>query len=120
MILFAAKDLDRHYLLSGDTDGIIIIWELFTVNNNVKTPSLSFWAAFLNSLCIISEIITMCPVWFKQQWRHVRQLPQSHKKGVTCITAYMVSETDALLLQMELWTSGKFLFRLSLVVNTWF
>ncbi|KAL0649333.1 hypothetical protein Bca4012_092024 [Brassica carinata] len=66
---FKAKDLDRHYLLSGDTDGIIIIWELFTVNNN---------------------------------WRHVRQLPQSHKKGVTCITAYMVSETDALLLQMEL------------------
>ncbi|CDY16507.1 BnaA08g02600D [Brassica napus] len=33
---FKAKDLDRHYLLSGDTDGIIIIWELSTVNNNVK------------------------------------------------------------------------------------
>ncbi|KAF8084367.1 hypothetical protein N665_0720s0002 [Sinapis alba] len=60
---YKAKHLDRHYLLSGDTDGIIILWELSTLNNN---------------------------------WRHVLQLPQSHKKGVTCITAYMVSETDAM------------------------
>ncbi|KAJ4881887.1 Elongator complex protein 2 [Raphanus sativus] len=60
---FKAKHLDRHYLLSGDTDGIIILWELSTVNNN---------------------------------WRHVLQLPRYHKKGVTCITAYIVSETDAM------------------------
>ncbi|KFK36003.1 hypothetical protein AALP_AA4G065100 [Arabis alpina] len=60
---FKAKNLDRHYLLSGDTDGIIILWELSTVNNN---------------------------------WRHVLELPRSHKKGVTCINAYMVSETDAM------------------------
>jgi elongator complex protein 2 len=26
----------------------------------------------------------------------VLQLPQSHKKGVTCITGIMVSETDAI------------------------
>ncbi|XP_010479387.1 PREDICTED: elongator complex protein 2 isoform X1 [Camelina sativa] len=62
---FKAKNLDRHYLLSGDSDGIIILWELSTLHNN-------------------------------QQWRHVLQLPLSHKKGVTCITAYMVSETDAM------------------------
>ncbi|CAH8337648.1 unnamed protein product [Eruca vesicaria subsp. sativa] len=60
---FKAKHLDRHYLLSGDTDGVIILWELSTVNNN---------------------------------WRHVLQLPKSYKKGVTCITAFMVSETDAM------------------------
>ncbi|AEE32441.1 elongator protein 2 [Arabidopsis thaliana] len=62
---FKAKKLDRQYLLSGDSDGIIILWELSTLNND-------------------------------QQWRHVLQLPLSHKKGVTCITAYMVSETDAM------------------------
>ncbi|AEE32440.1 elongator protein 2 [Arabidopsis thaliana] len=60
---FKAKKLDRQYLLSGDSDGIIILWELSTLNND---------------------------------WRHVLQLPLSHKKGVTCITAYMVSETDAM------------------------
>ncbi|CAF2054624.1 BnaCnng34390D [Brassica napus] len=60
---FKAKHLDRHYLLSGDTDGVIILWELSTNSNN---------------------------------WRHVLQLPRSHKKGVTCITAFMCSETDAM------------------------
>lgn len=60
---FKAKQLDRHYLLSGDTDGAIILWEL--------------------TLAV-------------KKWRQVLQLPQSHKKGVTCITGIMVSETDAI------------------------
>lgn len=29
------------------------------------------------------------------QWRHVLQVPQPHKKGVTCISGIMISETDA-------------------------
>ncbi|GKU90268.1 hypothetical protein SLEP1_g4277 [Rubroshorea leprosula] len=60
---FRAKHLDRHYLLSGDADGAIILWELSLSEN---------------------------------KWRHVLQLPQSHKKGVTCITGFMVSESDAI------------------------
>ncbi|KAJ4833598.1 Elongator subunit elp2 [Turnera subulata] len=32
----------------------------------------------------------------QNKWRQVLQLPQSHKKGVTCITAILVSETDAI------------------------
>lgn len=30
------------------------------------------------------------------QWRQVLQLPQSHKKGVTCISGIMVSQTEAI------------------------
>lgn len=59
---FKAKHLERHYLLSGDTDGVIILWELSLVD---------------------------------KKWRHVLQLPQSHKKGVTCITGIMVSQSEA-------------------------
>ncbi|KAG4180654.1 hypothetical protein ERO13_A10G178200v2 [Gossypium hirsutum] len=60
---FKAKQLERHYLLSGDADGVIILWELSLADN---------------------------------KWRHVLQLPKSHKKGVTCITGFMVSQTDAI------------------------
>ncbi|XVE92618.1 hypothetical protein REPUB_Repub01dG0113600 [Reevesia pubescens] len=60
---FTAKHLERHYLLSGDADGAIILWELSLSDN---------------------------------KWRHVLQLPQSHKKGVTCITGFMVSQSDAI------------------------
>lgn len=60
---FKAKHLERHYLLSGDVDGAIIIWELSLADN---------------------------------KWRHVSQLPQSHKKGITCITGFMISQSDAL------------------------
>ncbi|KAH9795029.1 elongator complex protein 2 [Citrus sinensis] len=59
---FKAKHLESHYLLSGDTDGVIILWELSLVD---------------------------------KKWRHVLQLPQSHKKGVTCITGIMVSQSEA-------------------------
>lgn len=59
---FKAKHLERHYLLSGDTDGVIILWELSLVD---------------------------------KKWRHVLQLPQPHKKGVTCITGIMVSQSEA-------------------------
>ncbi|KAG2709425.1 hypothetical protein I3760_05G238900 [Carya illinoinensis] len=61
--LFKAKQLERHYLLSGDADGVIILWEL----------------------CLLDR-----------KWRYVLQVPQSHKKGVTCITGIMVSETEAI------------------------
>ncbi|KAL5553066.1 hypothetical protein UlMin_040467 [Ulmus minor] len=59
---FKAKHLERHYLLSGDADGAIILWE-FSLH--------------------------------KGKWRNVLQVPESHKKGVTCITGIMVSETEA-------------------------
>lgn len=60
---FKAKHLERHYLLSGDATGTILLWELS-----------------------IAE----------RKWRHVLQVPQSHKKGITCITGIMVSETEAI------------------------
>ncbi|GLT69201.1 hypothetical protein SLA2020_413700 [Shorea laevis] len=60
---FKAEQLERHYLLSGDADGAIILWELSLLD---------------------------------RKWRHVLQVPQSHKKGVTCITGIMVSQTEAI------------------------
>ncbi|XP_052187549.1 elongator complex protein 2 [Diospyros lotus] len=59
---FKAKHLERHFLLSGDAEGVIILWELSLLD---------------------------------KQWRYVLQVPQSHKKGVTCIAGFMISETDA-------------------------
>ncbi|PNX76030.1 elongator complex protein 2-like, partial [Trifolium pratense] len=61
--LFKAKELELHYLLSGDADGVIILWELSLVDG---------------------------------KWRQVSQVPQSHKKGVTCINGIMVSQTEAM------------------------
>lgn len=60
---FKAKHFERHYLLSGDAEGAIILWELSVLEG---------------------------------KWRHVLQVPESHKKGVTCISAIMVSETEAI------------------------
>ncbi|CAA0839824.1 Elongator complex protein 2 [Striga hermonthica] len=60
---FKATNLERHYLLSGDADGAIFLWEF----------SLS-----------------------AKKWRNVLQVPDKHKKGVTCISAIMLSQTDAL------------------------
>ncbi|OIW12916.1 hypothetical protein TanjilG_15836 [Lupinus angustifolius] len=60
---FKAKQLEQHYLLSGDADGTIILWELTLVDG---------------------------------KWRQVLQLPQSHKKGVTCISGIIVSQTEAI------------------------
>ncbi|KAB1205610.1 Elongator complex protein 2 [Morella rubra] len=60
---FKAKQLERHYLLSGDADGIIILWELSLHDG---------------------------------KWRNVLQVPKSHKKGVTCITGILVSQTEAI------------------------
>ncbi|KAL6188026.1 hypothetical protein ACLB2K_039420 [Fragaria x ananassa] len=59
---FKAKALDRHYLLSGDTGGVIILWE-YTV--------------------------------LEGKWRYVLQIPELHKKGVTCISGILVSDTEA-------------------------
>lgn len=59
---FKAKHLDRHYLLSGDAAGAIILWEYSVLEG---------------------------------KWRNVQQVPQLHKKGVTCITGIMVSQTEA-------------------------
>ncbi|GFS32798.1 elongator protein 2 [Actinidia rufa] len=59
---FKAKELEQHYLLSGDANGAIILWKL-------SIPD--------------------------KKWRYVLQVPQSHKKGVTCITGIMISQTDA-------------------------
>ncbi|KAF6137362.1 hypothetical protein GIB67_036399 [Kingdonia uniflora] len=60
---FLVKELEKHYLLSGDVDGIIILWE-FTLKDG--------------------------------KWRRVLQVPQQHKKGVTCISGIMVSQTAAI------------------------
>ncbi|XP_027363697.1 elongator complex protein 2 [Abrus precatorius] len=61
--LFKAKHLEQHYLLSGDADGAIILWELSLIDG---------------------------------KWRQVLQVPQLHKKGVTCINGIMVSQTEAM------------------------
>ncbi|KAF7808839.1 elongator complex protein 2 [Senna tora] len=60
---FKAKQFEQHYLLSGDADGAIILWELSLTDG---------------------------------KWRHVLQVPQSHKKGVTCINGIMVSQTEVM------------------------
>ncbi|KAG8382847.1 hypothetical protein BUALT_Bualt05G0121000 [Buddleja alternifolia] len=60
---FKAKHLERHYLLSGDADGIIFLWEFSLAD---------------------------------KKWKNVLQVPETHKKGVTCISAIMVSHTDAI------------------------
>ncbi|GMY18455.1 elongator complex protein 2 isoform X2 [Fagus crenata] len=60
---FKAKQLERHFLLSGDADGAIILWEFSILEG---------------------------------KWRYVLQAPQSHKKGVTCITGIMLTETEAI------------------------
>lgn len=60
---FKAKHLGRHYLLSGDANGAIILWELSNT---------------------------------ERQWRLVVQVPEAHKKGVTCINGIIFSQTDAL------------------------
>ncbi|KAI3733919.1 hypothetical protein L6452_13377 [Arctium lappa] len=60
---FKAAEWEKHYLLSGDAEGVIILWELSLAEN---------------------------------KWRYVSQLLQSHKKGITCITAIVVSQTEAL------------------------
>lgn len=60
---FKAKQLERHFLLSGDAEGAVIIWEL-------SLP--------------------------EKKWRYVSQVPKAHKKGVTCITGIMISQTEAI------------------------
>ncbi|OVA15334.1 WD40 repeat [Macleaya cordata] len=60
---FKAQQLESHFLLSGDADGVIIVWEL-TLKDG--------------------------------KWRHVLQVPEAHKKGVTCISGIMVSQTVAI------------------------
>ncbi|CAH9062156.1 unnamed protein product [Cuscuta epithymum] len=60
---FKAKQLEKHFLLSGDADGVIILWEYSLL---------------------------------EKKWRYVLQLPQSHKKGVTCITGVLISHQESL------------------------
>lgn len=49
---------------------------------------------YVEWLGIVTSVDCVVLSWF--QWKNVLQLPQSHKKGVTCITGIMVSETDAI------------------------
>ncbi|KAG6396598.1 hypothetical protein SASPL_142751 [Salvia splendens] len=60
---FRAKNFERHYLLSGDADGEILLWEFSLADKN---------------------------------WRNVLQVSEKHKKCVTCISAIVLSQTDAL------------------------
>lgn len=59
---YKAVEMERHYLLSGDADGVIILWE-YTI--------------------------------LDKKWRHVLQVPQPHKKGVTCMSGILMSQKDA-------------------------
>ncbi|KAL6543796.1 Elongator subunit elp2 [Orobanche gracilis] len=60
---FKAKNFQKHYLLSGDADGTILLWDFSLADN---------------------------------KWRNVVQVPETHKKGVTCISSILVSQTEAL------------------------
>ncbi|KAI3933500.1 hypothetical protein MKX01_022079 [Papaver californicum] len=60
---FKAQQLERHFLLSGDANGVINLWEL-TLKDT--------------------------------KWRHVLQVPEPHKRGVTCISGIMICKTVAI------------------------
>lgn len=60
---FEAQQLDKHYLLSGSADGVIMVWVV-----NIK----------------------------ERKGGHAIQVPATHKKGVTCLTGMMVSQSVAL------------------------
>jgi len=53
LFLLAAKQLDRHYLLSGDTDGAIILWELTLADKKVIC---FFSSSYVLELMIQSKI----------------------------------------------------------------
>ncbi|XP_020082935.1 elongator complex protein 2 [Ananas comosus] len=57
------QDMERHYLLSGSADGVIMIWEIH--------PK-------------------------KREWSHMLQVPEMHKRGVTCLTGMMISDVTAI------------------------
>ncbi|KAL6514784.1 hypothetical protein OROGR_020363 [Orobanche gracilis] len=59
---FRAKNLEMHYMLSGDADGEILPWEFSLAD---------------------------------RKWRNVVQIREKHKKGVTCITTIVMSQTSA-------------------------
>lgn len=60
---FKAQQLESHFLLSGDANGVINLWEL-TLKD--------------------------------RKWRHVLQVPEPHKRGVTCISGIMICQTVAI------------------------
>ncbi|PIA63732.1 hypothetical protein AQUCO_00201226v1 [Aquilegia coerulea] len=60
---FKVQHLENHYLLSGDANGAIIVWE-FSLKD--------------------------------RKWRNVLQVPKTHKKGVTCISGTVVSQTASI------------------------
>ncbi|KAK6146841.1 hypothetical protein DH2020_020710 [Rehmannia glutinosa] len=112
-----ARNLERHYLLSGDADGTIFLWEfsladrkeggwgkqgteesdfsvmatmtIFDRDNLRKTTFI-----FMGATC--GKEGEHADKGFCLQWRNVLQVPEKHKKGVTCISAVMVSQTDAI------------------------
>uniref|UniRef100_A0A6V7QWZ0 Elongator complex protein 2 n=1 Tax=Ananas comosus var. bracteatus TaxID=296719 RepID=A0A6V7QWZ0_ANACO len=57
------QDMERHYLLSGSADGVIMIWKIH--------PK-------------------------KREWSHMLQVPEMHKRGVTCLTGMMISDVAAI------------------------
>lgn len=47
--LSSAKNMERHYLLSGDADGAIMLWELSLIDQKVvlvHLASISKWLVF--------------------------------------------------------------------------
>ncbi|XP_078432855.1 elongator protein 2 isoform X3 [Wolffia australiana] len=57
------QNAEKHYLLSGSADGVILVWHMITRE--------------------------------RQQWGRVQQMPEAHKKGVTCIAAIFTSLNSA-------------------------
>lgn len=52
---FTAKHLGRHYLLSGDANGAIILWELSNTERQVVTFELFFLSSIfrIHCLCVV-------------------------------------------------------------------
>jgi hypothetical protein len=46
--VYTAKELELHYLLSGDADGAIILWELSLVDGKVHHVSFFFFTFFMS------------------------------------------------------------------------
>ncbi|KAI3965497.1 hypothetical protein MKW92_019487, partial [Papaver armeniacum] len=78
---YTTQQLESHFLLSGDANGVINLWEL-TLKD--------------------------------RKWRHVLQVPEPHKRGVTCISGIMICQLLQYLLLhllMAVFMYGKWFFR---------
>ncbi|KAL6513262.1 hypothetical protein OROGR_020748 [Orobanche gracilis] len=102
-----SKNLEMHYMLSGDADGEILPWEFSLAdrkclkNRPRRTPrgaprrvagelGTEAHASYEPPRACASE-----DRFTPRGWRNVVQIPEKHKKGVTCITTIVMSQTSA-------------------------